>query len=621
MRALTVVLIGLALACPLIAVPGTDFDSFRLPVVLAVAAALLGCAFVRASRGGDRPPGPAPLRTAGLLLLAANGLSLMAARSWAEAVAPILTLSAGLAVFSCIKAGLLRRDQAIALLPAVSGTALAVAVIAALQLAGHQQAVATEGNRNYAGALAAMLLPPTVAWTRRGKPWERILSAAAAAGMIFLLLASESRGGFLGALAGLTAVAWGLRSGKVSRGLSVAAVAILALAGLFALGQGKEQISQNRLETALFRLETWKAGFRMVEKRPILGWGAGGFSTEYPPFRTEAEFRISHSDGREGVVEVEDPHSTWVAAAVETGVVGLFALVLVFYVAARLWRYYVRRAPDPESAAALAGLGGGALAYLVSGAFNTLTLHVSHTVLFWSFLGLMVAIGDLREWRASSRSHEARSAIPAAAAIVLLFGAFWTGRVGAAEQSFVKGMSNRDPAIREARLREAIDLYPQYARAHYELASTLHVIGRDAGAVNEGREALKRKPFHVEALNLTAIAILGSGGDREEAARLLGQAIAVAPYYYKSYYHLALLEGRRDNLGEMRRLLSQSIDHKPDHGPSYYYRGLTFLMAGEAEPALRDFQMAKGLRYDVGAALAVDRPSARTDPRFAELFR
>jgi O-antigen ligase len=620
MRELTLVLFGLVLACPLASAAGAGFDSYRLPAALGLAAALLGCAFVRASRGGDRPPGPAPLRTAGGLLLAAYGISLAAARSWADAAPPILTLGAGLAVFSCMKAGLLRRDRATALLPVISGVAVAVAGIAALQLARHQQAVATEGNRNYAGALAAMLLPPAVAGTRRGKPWERILSAAAAAGMIFLLLASESRGGLLGALAGLAAAAWGLRAGKVSRGLAVAGVAILALGGLFALGQGKEQISQTRLETALFRIETWKAGLRMFRERPILGWGVGSFSTEYPPFRSEAEFRISHSDGREGFVEVEDPHSTWVAAAVETGLPGFLALVLVFYVAARLWRYYVRRAPDPESAAALSGLGGGALAYLVAGAFNTLTLHLSHTLLFWSFLGLMEGIGDVREWRTSARSREARSAIPAAAAIVLLFGAFWTWRVGSAEQAFVEGMSSRDPGFREAKLREALDLVPQYARAHYELASTLHVVGRDEAAVNEGREALKWKPFHVEALNLTAIATLGSD-HREEAGELLRRAIGIAPYFYKSYYNLALLEGRRGNLGEMRALLSQSIDHKPDHAASYYQRGLTFLLSGEKEPALRDFQMAKGLRFDVAGALDVDRPSTRKDPAFGEIFR
>ncbi|HLY08639.1 MAG TPA: O-antigen ligase family protein [Planctomycetota bacterium] len=621
MRQLAAVLFGLVLACPLVTVPGAGFDSFRLPAVLILAAALLGCAFVRSSRGGDRPPGPAPLRMAGFLLLGAEGLSLAAARSLADSVPPILILSAGLAVFSCMKGGLLRREKAAALLPVISGTAALVAGIGIVQVAIHQEGVATEGNRNYAGALAAMLLPPAVAFTRRGRPWERLLSGVAAVGLIVLLLASESRGGFLGALAGLGLAAGALRSGKVGRGLLTAGTAILVLVAAFVAGQGRNQISERRLGAALFRIETWKAGLRMIAKRPLLGWGAGSFQTEYPPFRTEAEFQISHSDGKDGFKEVEDPHSTWVATAVETGIPGLLALVLVVYVAARLWRYYVRRAADPESAAALAGLGGGALAYLVAGSFNTLTLHVSHTLLFWSFLGLMEVVGDLREWRAGSRSRETRVAIPAAAAVALLFGAFWTGRMGAAEQAFTEGMRTPDPSLREAQLREAIDLYPPFARAHFELAATLKAEGRAAAAVEQGRETLRLRPYHVEALNLTALSILGSKGDPYDADRLLREAIGIAPYYYKSYYNLALIEGGRGHLGEMRCLLGKSIDHKPDHGGSYYHRGLAFLIDGDPAAAVPEFRMAKGLAFDVAGALDADRPSARSDPRLAEFFK
>jgi O-antigen ligase len=620
-RQLTLVLVGLVLACPLVALPGTGFDSFRLPVVLALAVGLLGAAFVRSSRGGDRPPGPAPLRTAGVLLLLAHLLSLLAARSIADAIPPMLTLGAGLAVFSCLRGGLLRMERAQALLPVVSGTGLIIVGIGLAQTLLHHEAVATEGNRNYAGALCAMLLPPAAAFTRRGKPWERMLSGLAAAGLVFLLVASESRGGFLAALAGLSAAAWGLARGKPLRSAAPAALAIVALLVSFVAGQGKEQISQTRLETAQFRIEAWKSGLRMLSRRPVLGWGAGGFSTEYPPFRSETEFRISHSDGKDGFKEVEDPHSSWVATAVETGVLGLLALLLVAYVSARLWRYYIRRAAGLETAAELAGLGGAALAYLVAGAFNTLTLHASHTVLFWAFLGLMEVIGDTRHWRQPSQGREFRVGIPAASAIVLLFGAFWAFRIGTSEQAFTAGMQAKDPKSREGFLREAIDDYPQSWRARYELARMLSFAGRYAGAAEQARETLKLRPFHVEALNLAAISILRSAGGGAEAEGDLRQAILIAPFYYKSYFNLAVLEWDRGNSAEARRLLSQSIEQKPDHGASYYYRGLTFLGGGETTAALDDFRMAQGLQFPVTPSLKTDRPSVLQDPRFAEFLK
>jgi tetratricopeptide (TPR) repeat protein len=375
------------------------------------------------------------------------------------------------------------------------------------------------------------------------------------------------------------------------------------------------------METASFRIETWKSGLQMLARRPLLGWGAGNFAREYPPFRSEAEFRLSHKYVQEGFVEVEDPHSSGVAAAVETGVPGLLAFLLVVYVAARLWRYYVCSAQDPDTAAALAGLGGGAAAYLVAGLFNTLTLHVSHTVLFWCFLALIEVLGDKRPWRQGSRVREARVALPAAAAIVAAFGAFWTLRVGMAEASFNEGMSSADASIRETRLREAVDAHPQSWRAHYELARTLMALRRYPGAAAVGKMTLRLRPHHVEALNLTAVSLsLGVGNDAEAQA-LLQHAIEVAPYYFKSYYNLGVFRGRRDRVTEARASFTESIRHNPAHALSYYYRGATFLAGGEAAGAIEDFRKARSLGFDVAAALRSEQPSVMNDGRFSEFFR
>jgi O-antigen ligase len=77
------------------------------------------------------------------------------------------------------------------------------------------------------------------------------------------------------------------------------------------------------METAGFRTEVWKSGLRMAARRPLLGWGAGNFAVEYPPFRSEAEFRYSHKYVTDAFKELEDAHSSWVQVAVETGRAGL----------------------------------------------------------------------------------------------------------------------------------------------------------------------------------------------------------------------------------------------------------------------------------------------------------
>jgi O-antigen ligase/Flp pilus assembly protein TadD len=615
------VLVTLLLACPLFAWPGTGFDAVRLPAVLALVAGLLAVAFARSARGGERPPGPRPLRTAGLILLAVHLISLGLTRTLAEAATPVLILFAGVSAFSCLRAGLIRKEAAMGLAPVISGVALAVSAIAIGSKLFALEPVALEGNRNYAGALGAMLLPATVAFTRAGRTPRRLLAGLASLGLITLLVLSESRGGFLAAAAGLIVVGAALGLKRVDRGIAVTAGALLLLGAAVGILQGRRQLSAERLQTAGFRLDVWKSGLRMVLARPLLGWGAGGFAVEYPPFRSESEFRYSQQQPPPGFRELEDAHSSWVQTAVETGTIGLLAFLLLGYVAARLWRYYVRTASDPETVALLAGLGGGAAAYLVAGFFNSLTLKMSHTLLFWMFLGLIEAIGDARPWRSSGRAREGSVAVPAAVGVLALFGALWAGAMGMADADYVRGMTTKTAEGMEARLRGAIETDPYFWKARYELCRLLTAVGRYQGAVEEGRAALRLRPFHVEALNATAISAFQASGDDREAEALLRRGIEVAPFYYKSFYNLGLLERKRDRRPEARELLTRSIELNPSDGASYYHRGAVLFASGEASPAAEDFRKALLFRFPVAQALRAELPAAANDSRFAEFFR
>jgi len=306
---------------------------------------------------------------------------------------------------------------------------------------------------------------------------------------------------------------------------------------------------------------------------------------------------------------------------VETGAVGLLALLLVAYVAARLWKYYVRVAPDADGAALLAGLGGGAAAYLVAGFSNALTLKASHTVLFWMFLGLMEAIGETRPWRRSGRSREGRVAIPAAGTVVAFFGALWAGAIGRADASFTEGMTTRSPEVREARLRESIETNPFSWRARYELSRTLSAVDRHQGAAQEGRATLRLRPHHVEALNQTAISVIRSGRDENEAESLLRRGTEIAPFYYKSFYNLGVLERQRGRRAEAHDLLTRSLRLHPSYGPAYYCRGAVLFSSGEAEAAVEDFRKALLFGFNVGSSLRSELPAAANDSRLAEFFR
>jgi O-antigen ligase len=622
MRRAALILVTLLLACPLFAWPGTGFDDFRLPAVLILVAALLGVCFALAARGSERPSGPAPLRTAGVLLLAVHLVSLVAARRFADGVSPILVLFAGVSAYACLRAGVIRRESALRLAPLIAGVGLLVAGIGIGQQMLGREAVALEGNRNYAGALAAMLLPPAVAFTRTEPRPSRWLAGAAAAALAVLLLLSESRGGFAAAAVGLLIAGGALGAKRVRGGAPTAALALLLLVGTAALLQGKKQLSTERLETLGFRMNVARSGLRMFLARPLLGWGAGSFEAEYPPYRSEDEFRYSHKHVEEGFKEVEDPHSSWVQTAVETGAPGLLALLLVAYVAARLWRYYVKTASDPETAGLLAGLGGGAAAYLVAGLSNTLTLKTSDTLLFWLFLGLIEILGDRRPWRRGGPAREAQVAIPAAAAIVAVFGAFWAGSLGMANAWYIEAMTTqKSPQGREAPLRQAIEANSSFWKAHYELSRALSALGRHQGAADEGHATLRLRPSHVEALNQTAISVIRAGGDPAEAERLLRRGTEVAPFYYKSFYNLGVLERQRGRRAEARAALTRAVELEPDYGLAWYCRGAVLFSAGEAAPALEDFRKALLKGVNVAGMLRSELPAAANDSRYAEFFR
>ncbi len=599
---------ALLLLSPLVWAPGYGYDGVRLPLFLALVTLLLGR---RAFRGGGRR-GPAPLLTAALILVAANALSLAVARSPGEAAVPLLILCGGVALFSVIREGSVDREfvlEGVPILLAIVG--LVLAAIGVYQRLSELPVVSTEGNSNYSGALAGMLFPVLAAEAAAGR--RRWLCGLSAAALLALLILSESRGGWLGAVAG-TGVAAGALLWKRSPGARTAGIAIVCLVVIPVALQAQTQLSQARSGGVTYRIEAWKGALRMLAARPILGAGPGNFAVEYPLYRSEVEFRASHVYAPAGAFkEAEDAHSIWAQAAAETGALGLLALLLVVYVAARLWRYHVKAAVEPEAIALLAGLGGGAAAFLVAGLFNTLTLHVSHALLFWAFLGMIERVGGT-EGRGRSGP-----ALPLAASLAGLFGTFLAGSLAVSDREFTAGMSQRDPAVRATRLERAAQAHPAPWRARHELARALAALGRLPEAIAAARETLRLRPHSVPALNQLAALVVEK--DEDEAERRFRRAIEVAPHYYQSYFNLGSLQLKQRRVAAAREQFALSVECNARHAPSEFSLGETYALAGDPAAALAHFRRARELGLDSGAVLRREHPGLAADPRYVELYR
>ncbi len=616
------VVFSLLLLAPLAAAPGFGDDALRLPAVLALVTLLLAATALRAVRRRDSSSRSDPLLTAALLFLGANVLSLAAAPSAWEAAPPLALLAAGVAVYAFARGGSLPLSYALDTGPWVwAGLGLALAAVGFVQVALGYPAVLAEGNANYSGTLAGMLLPVTASAALAGPRGRRVFSASAAAGLFLLLLAAGSRGGLVGAVAGCAVAGTVLVRRRVPRAGPAVAAALVLLVAVPLLLSGRRHFSAARAETATVRIGIWKGAAAMFANRPWLGAGAGGFAVRFPPYRDAEEFAISNRDAWPDFKEVEDAHSSWVQVAAETGVPGLLTFLLVLYVAARLWRFYAKEAPDADRAAVLAGLGGGVAAYLAAGLFNTLTARVSHTVLFWAFLGLIELAGHARVRRRLGPARQSAVAVPLAAALAALLAAGMAGTLAWMDFQFHAGMRTASAPERAARFEKALRVYPHFWTMRYELARAHAAMGDFLRSAAAYREVLEARPHQVAALNNAAVALLRTSGGEAEAERRLRHAIDVAPCFYLSHYNLGILEARRGRLPEARALLAEALRRNPRHARSSYSLGVTYLLEGETDRALEHFGRARESGFDVAEALREEHPAAATDSRFESLFR
>jgi O-antigen ligase len=243
--------------------------------------------------------------------------------------------------------------------------------------AGFSRAFGTFGMPNsYAGYLE-MTLPLAVAlcvWllVRRPRfptPGQRLIWLALPATAALLLagiLASFSRGAWLGTLVGVAAmVALASRRSLAIGAAAVAvAVALLGMGGaavlpadwtgrLTSIGESigyrdvRRMVITGENWAVAERLAMWEAGLAMFRAEPITGVGAGNYNVVYGLYRVP-QFLYSRGHA----------HNYYIHAAAETGAIGLIAYGLVLVAAALDTGRGLRRVQEPWARAVTVGAVG-----------------------------------------------------------------------------------------------------------------------------------------------------------------------------------------------------------------------------------------------------------------------
>lgn len=205
------------------------------------------------------------------------------------------------------------------------------------------------------------------------------------------LVATYTRGAWIGFAAGVAALLPASRRGRV---VLVGALVVLALA----LVAGGERVRQRALSmgdpedaTVKERVYMWRSGLEMFRLRPWFGYGQGGLKREYQGFALPeaVQKRTSHV------------HNAPLQMAIERGVVGLLAWLSIWITF--FWQAAVRFRRLPQEATAERGLLMGSVAAIVGflvGGLTEFNFGDTEVVLIaWALMALPYVVTRLSATR------------------------------------------------------------------------------------------------------------------------------------------------------------------------------------------------------------------------------
>jgi O-antigen ligase len=428
------VLLGLVVAVPVVFDPRQGYGGSRPKyVVLILGAGLGGILLLGASATGERPLRGTWLMAPVLFFLAATAASTAASDHRTISVFGFPGLRHGLTSMLCFTVVLFatvcvaQAGKARLVLEALwfgAGGGVLLFGLGQLQdrLFSHNEGWnwarpviapwtigSTLGNPNHLCAFLAMLLPVCIVLGITGTHRQRRLILAMAVVTLVEIGITLSRGGILGAVAGLMALGVLFRGELVRRRrmairLTGAAFALVVLVVVVFGNAGVTKNAPGRLvragpgSTLDIRLEVWGAAWRMSAEHPVLGVGPDVFPVLFPAYVSERFMRLY------GPFAVANgAHNLFFDTLAELGALGLASFLSLLAVVAlrlrRAWRQVSLE--DHNRRLLLGGVAAALVAYLVQASFNT--EDIALTLSFWVLVGLAVALSTPHVHAANER--------------------------------------------------------------------------------------------------------------------------------------------------------------------------------------------------------------------------
>jgi O-antigen ligase/cytochrome c-type biogenesis protein CcmH/NrfG len=465
----------------------------------------------------------------------------------------------------------------------------------------------TFGNADFYGQfLAVVAIACAAVLVFAGlRRWQAALVALLAVLSVALMLVVQTRGSFLGIVAGAAVIAplWLRRAGLSRRVLirfaSAGAVAATAVAVMLVTTPlGGRLLDIGRGVGLRDRVLLYQSAFQMFVDHPFVGVGFENFAVAYPRYQQAEWFSLVGLN-----MTSTSAHNWALHVAATTGIVGLLAnLALLVAFAVHAWR----RARDPDAASVIVALAAIAAFY---GSGLVLPGAQSIQWIPWVCVGVALA-SELRSSPVVTAFPALR--VPAVARLLLVvalasvaffqLGSLEANRAARSAAGALAG-GTAPRAVAMARAATAAD--PGRAAYWNDLGRALELVPDLTGARAAYRQATSRSPYTAAFWwNLGRIeqefARQNESGAREAAYAAMRRAIAAGPENPESFDRFARVEFALADYEGALESERQAIALFPTV-PAYY------TVASEAARLLGDTALAiDSLRAGIAATDAND---------------
>jgi O-antigen ligase len=137
------------------------------------------------------------------------------------------------------------------------------------------------------------------------------------------------------------------------------------------------------------RINRWHSAFKMIEEKPVLGWGPGTYQFQYAPFQLSKDKTIISTNRGDG----GNAHSEYIGACAESGFIGSISLILIMFLTIlTAYKIYIKPDTGQQVRTLILSASLGLITYYTHGLLNNFLDTDKASVLFWGFTAMIVAL-------------------------------------------------------------------------------------------------------------------------------------------------------------------------------------------------------------------------------------